>query len=252
MSESTEAAFLKNYNPEAFDRPSVAVDVALLSAFDGALHALFSQRKDHPYCGDWALPGGFVGIDESIEDAVSRVLRVKAGLQDVYVEQLYTFGAPSRDPRMRIITVAHYALVPPATFEQAKAAIDAVAVARLGVTWAGEIGGPIDVLDPAGLPLKIAFDHSEILQLVVKRLRGKLDYSPVGYALLPAAFTLRALQEVHETIRGQRVNKDSFRRRLLAGGLIETTGEREHSTRHRPAALYRFRHGPAESGSFSG
>ncbi|SRR5579875_3091251 len=233
---AAEQQFLREYDPSAFPRPSVTVDVALLTPCDGTICTLLMQRSELPFKDVWALPGGFVQIDESLEDAAARVLREKANLSDIFLEQLYTFGAPKRDPRMRIITVAYYALVPPAKI---KIMGDRTMIAPIHVSWKGERGGPVTVKDSDGRPLPLAFDHEEILGMAVKRIRGKLDYTPIGFELLPKAFTLSDLQRVHETVLGRRLNKDSFRRRMLASGLLEPTGEAREGTAHRQPALYR-------------
>ncbi len=240
-----EASFLAEYDASEFQRPSLTVDVALLTAADGWLRALLLRRTQHPDMGKWALPGGFVGIDESLDDAAARVMREKAGFKGVFLEQLYTFGRPGRDPRTRVVTVAYYGLVP---FERLDVARDAVAgsaggelvkVARLRVPWEGERGGPVQALDELDRLMPLAFDHAEILGMTVKRLRGKLDYAPIGFELLPELFSLRALQQVHEVISGRRLNKDSFRRRMLASGQLEPTGERRTDVEYRPPELYR-------------
>ncbi len=226
---------------QAFDRyprPSVTVDVVVLTVADGALHAALYRRKEAPQRGSWALPGGFVQIDESLEDAANRVMAAKVGMAGIFLEQLYTFGDPQRDPRGRVITVAYFALVDAARF-QVKRPAHATS-ARLSVPWPGETGGPVDALDGDGDALSLFLDHADILGLAVKRLRGKLDYTPVGFQLLPLEFTLRQLQEVHEVVRGEPLNKDSFRRRMLASGLLEATGAHERDVLHRPAELYRF------------
>jgi 8-oxo-dGTP diphosphatase len=233
-----EASFLAAYDPKAFDPIAVTVDVALVTAVDGALHTLLVQRTEHPAKNRWALPGGFVQTAESLEATARRVLRDKAGIEGVYLEQLYTFGAPKRDPRMRVITVAYVALVDAARFERA-AATNMARVGELVVPWEGETGGAVQVA-AEGEALPIAFDHDLILGMVVKRMRGKLDYTPIGFQLLPEAFTLRQLQRVHETVLHRAVNKDSFRRRMLASGQLEATGERQEDVGHRPAELYRF------------
>jgi 8-oxo-dGTP diphosphatase len=240
----SEAAFLATYDAKVFERPSVAVDVVVLTASGGALRVALYLRNEHPSKGRYALPGGFVRMDESLDDAAARVLRDKAGLREVFIEQLYTFGAPGRDPRWRIITVAYYALVDPRRFDEIRVEQGARA-ATVRVPWSGDEGGPVTIEGDDGRPLPMAFDHSEIIGMAVKRLRGKLDYTPVGFQLLPAQFTLRALQDVHETVRGGPVNKDSFRRRMLAGGLLVPTGELEKDVEHRPAELYRFARGSA-------
>lgn len=233
-----ERQFLAGYDPSQFDRPSLAVDVATLSLSQGHLWALVVKRHAHPFKGHWALPGGFVRMDESLEEAAERVLGDKAGLSGVFLEQLYTFGDPDRDPRTRIITVAYYALVDWGRLEGRQADREAL-VARVHVPWKGETGGPVDLAGPGGA-LPLAFDHADILGMAVKRIRGKLDYAPIGFQLLPSRFTLRQLQEVHETILDSPLNKDSFRRRMLASGLLVATGDREQDVDHRPAELYRF------------
>lgn len=215
-----ERAFLEAYDPGQFDRPSVTVDVVILTLREGGLQVLLVKRAHYPFKGFWSLPGGFVGMEESLDQAAARVLGAKSGLEQVYLEQLYTFGAPGRDPRMRIISVAYYALV------------EASQVGQLGE---GSRFFPLESVP------ELAFDHAEILQMALKRIRGKLEYVPIGFELLPERFTLRQLQEVHETILGRRLNKDSFRRKMLASGMLEATGELEQGTDFRPAELYRRR-----------
>lgn len=241
-----EAAFLASYDLGAFPRPSVAVDMAVLTTTGGVVRAVVYERSEHPSRGKYALPGGFVGLDESLDQAAVRLLRDKAGLTKVFIEQLYTFGALRRDPRGRIITVAYYALVSPARFdeiaarEQTGALDNGARAVTVVVPWVGETGGPVDIVADDGQVLPLAFDHADILGLAIQRIRGKLDYTAIGFQLLPAEFTLRDLQDVHEAVRGEVVNKDSFRRRMLATGSLEATGERERETAHRPAELYRF------------
>jgi 8-oxo-dGTP diphosphatase len=244
--ELTERAFLESYDPAAFARPSVAVDVALLSVVGGALFTLLLQRAEHPFKGKWSLPGGFVRLDEPLDAAARRLLAEKGRLDDVFLEQLYTFGDLRRDPRMRVITVAYYALVDRGRFEAAALGSPELSVARIDVPWEGETGGPVDVHieqraeNEVRAPAALAFDHAEILGTAVKRIRGKLDYSPIGFQLLSSTFTLLDLQRVHESILGRPLNKDSFRRRMLASGQLEATGETQQAVEHRPAELYRF------------
>ena len=238
MSASDEAEFLGLYDAAAFPRPSVTVDVVILGIQAEALRTLLVRRTEHPDLGRWALPGGFVRLDESIDDAAARVLAEKAGVENVYLEQLYTFGRPDRDPRMRIISVAYYALVERSVLLRTPAG-EGARLHTIRVPWDGEAGGPVDLLDDFGGDIEPAFDHRDIVGMAVKRLRGKLNYAPVGYALLPAEFTLLQLQRVHEIILGTRVNKDSFRRRMLASRELEQTGALQDGVDYRPAALYR-------------
>ena len=238
MSSPEESQFLSEYEPADFERPSVAVDVVLLTQVQGRLLVLVVLRSEHPDKGSWTLPGTFVRPDESLDAAAARVLADKAGVKDVYLEQLYTFGSPSRDPRTRVISVGYYAL---AAWDRVRgiAETTGVALANIDVPWRGEQGGPVDLATDGGAA-KVGFDHDEIIGMAIKRIRGKLDYAPIGYQLLPAEFTLLQLQQVHETIAGHQLNKDSFRRRMLASEELEATGERQAGVGHRPAALYRF------------
>lgn len=225
---------------DRYETMAVTVDVALVAAVDGHLASVVVRRDQPPERGKWALPGGFVRRGETLEQTAMRVLVDKAGIDGVFVEQLYTFGAPGRDPRMRVVTIAHYALVDAARLIAIDAEADKARVARLSVPWQGETGGPVELVDDSGADLELAFDHHDILGMVVKRMRGKLSYSPIGFQLLPTAFTLRNLQQVHESVLGRSLNKDSFRRKMLASGELEATGERQHGVEHRPAELYRF------------
>jgi 8-oxo-dGTP diphosphatase len=222
--------------------PIVAVDVVVLTVDEGALWVTLYQRTHAPEVGRFALPGGLVRGDESLDEAAARVLRDKVGLAGIFLEQLYTFGDIDRDPRGRVITVAHYALVDARRFRESPTPEGArvTIAARVEVPWPGETGGPVDAITAEGEVLTLALDHADIIGLAVKRLRGKLDYTPVGFQLLPLEFTLRELQTVHEVIRGEPVNKDSFRRRMLATGLLEATGAHERNVTYRPAELYRF------------
>ena len=233
-----EADFLSGYDPSKFDRPSVTVDVAMLSVVQGVLRVLIIRRKEHPFMGYWALPGGFIRMSESLEQAAERILHAETGLSGMFLEQLYTFGDPARDSRTRVVTVAYYALVDWNQLESFDTGENTL-MARIEVPWEGETGGPVDLMGPEGA-LDLAFDHADIIAVAVKRIRGKLDYVPIGFQLLPPRFTLRQLQEIHETVLDRPLNKDSFRRRMLASGLLEATGEREQDVEHRPAELYRF------------
>jgi 8-oxo-dGTP diphosphatase len=170
-----EALFLQGIDPNAYERLSVAVDVVLLSVFDEDLHTILTRRREHPYKDRLALPGGFVRLPESLDDTAARLLRDKVGLTNVFLEQLSTFGDPKRDPRMRVISVAYYALVEKARFLAQGERSDAVVIGRLRAPKSGKAGGAVDVLDASGNELPIAFDHAEILGLAVKRLLGSMS-----------------------------------------------------------------------------
>lgn len=245
-----EQHYLDTYNASAFDRPSITVDVVILTLRDGHLEALLIKRKEHPFLNYWSLPGGFVQMQESLDEAAARVLRQKAGLEGVagleregtlrhpiYLEQLYTFGHPERDPRTRVISVAYYALVQASHIREMG---EEKALFRLRIS---EGENAVEIFDSKLKKYSLAFDHAEILGVAIKRIRGKLGYTPIGFELLPERFTLRQLQTVHETILQKKLNKDSFRRKMLASGLLQPTGELERSL-GRPAELYRFRREP--------
>lgn len=238
MKNDAEADFLKAYDPGSFPKPSVTVDVVLIGIQTGALRTILVRRTDPPQAGRWALPGGFVGLDESLDEAAQRVLSTKAGLKNVFLEQLYTFGKPDRDPRMRIISVAYYALVDQTVLDALPATKDA---SLFAIQPAPSRSGrsSIRILDENDQPIRTAFDHGEIITAAIDRLRGKIVYAPVSFELLPEEFTLLALQNVHEIILNKRLNKDSFRRKMLATGDLVPTGRLQDDVDHRPAALYR-------------
>ncbi len=237
----SEQAFLKTYRPDDFEHPSLAVDVVIVTVSGGRLGTVLVRRDEQPQLGRWALPGGFVGMNEGLDQAADRVLATKAGLSGIYLEQLYTFGRTNRDPRTRVVSVTYMALV---DAERLVAAVagrgDGVTLSPLHIPWEGEVGGTVDVLQSSARPFRLAFDHGEILGVAVQRLRGKVGYAPVGYELLGDAFTLRDLQLVHEAILGHSLNKDSFRKTILSRGQVESTGRREEGVAYRPAELYRI------------
>lgn len=238
-----ERDFLASYDSAEFARPSVAVDIVLLTVIGDKLHALMLQRAEYPDRGMWSLPGGFMQLDESLDDAAQRLLKQKAGLKRIFLEQLFTFGEVDRDPRMRILSVAYYALVPAERLKLE--GVPYVQLMQVDVPWEGEKGGEAGICDVQGGALPLAFDHDRILGMAILRLRGKLNYAPIGFELLPREFTLRQLQTIHETILNRPLNKDSFRRRMLASGRVIATGKRESNVGHRPAELYRFSRNPA-------
>ena len=226
-------------NLSDFEQPAVTVDLVLLTVAERVLQVLAIRRPAPPAAGAWALPGGFVHIDESIDQTARRVLRDKAHLPDAYVEQLYTFGALGRDPRGRVISVAHYALVVHTKLVEALNEAGDLALLPVIVPWNGASGGPVHVRCPDGEDAHLAFDHDCIVGAAVQRLRGKLDYTALGLELLPDRFPLRLLQEVHEAILGRPLTKPAFRRKMLERGYLVATGEREAAGAFRPAELYR-------------
>ena len=213
----------ETYDPNAFARPSVTVDVVAFTTRERRLEVLLVRRGVWPFEGAWALPGGFVRMDEELDAAADRELREETGTAGAaFLEQLYTFGRVGRDPRTRVISVAYYALLPPPPPPQA--GTDA-AEARW---WSVET-----------LP-ELAFDHAEILQTALGRLRAKLAYTSVAYALLPPEFTLTELQTLYEVILGRSLDKRNFRKKLLATDLLEGLERHRRDGAHRPAQLFRF------------
>lgn len=205
-----------------YPRPALTVDCVVFGV-DEALQVLLVKRDLDPYRGKWALPGGFVHVDETVDDAARRELREETGLEKVYLEQLYTFGALDRDPRERVVSVAYYALVR-LSDHQVKAATDARDAAWFPMT---------------DLP-RLAFDHAEILSVARERLRGKLQYKPIGFELLPPRFTLSQLQRLYEIVLERPLDKRNFRKKVLATELLEGLDEREVGVAHRAAQLFRF------------
>ncbi|PSB67780.1 NUDIX hydrolase, partial [filamentous cyanobacterium CCP1] len=207
-----------------YPRPALTVDCVVFG-FDrqSTLKVMLIQRKLTPFQGNWALPGGFVRIDESIEAAALRELQEETGLEKLFLEQLYTFGAVDRDPRERIVTVAYYALINLEEYA-VKAASDASDAA-----WF-----PINALPP------LAFDHNQILATALNRLKNKVRYEPIGFELLPKKFTLFQLQKLYETILGHELDKRNFRKKILKMGLLRELDEVQQDVPHRAAKLYEF------------
>lgn len=222
--------------PTEYPHPALAIDVVCLCVQDGALRCLLMPRDDADVVGgDWALPGGFVRHGDSLDATLQRVLAEKVGLERVHAEQLATYGAPERDPRDHVVSVTYLAIAEAAAFDGAVAA--GLRLAEIAVDWDGEVGGPARALmDGKAVPL--AFDHAAILGDVVKRLRGKLDYTPIGFAFLPPRFTLRDVQDVHQAILNREMNKPAFRRKLLDRHALQATGAFETGGAYRPAELY--------------
>lgn len=204
-------------------RPALTVDCAVFGLDDEDLKILLIQRDIEPFAGRWALPGGFVRIDESVDQAARRELAEETGLTRVFLEQLYTVGEVDRDPRERVVTVAYYALVRLGD-HQVQAATDARNAAWFAV----------DDLPP------LAFDHDAIATMALRRLQGKVRYQPIGFELLPPKFSLTMLQRMYETILERPLDKRNFRKKVLSLGILQDLDEVEQDVAHRAARLYRF------------
>ena len=206
-----------------YPRAALTVDCVIFGFDEAALKVLLIQRGIKPFKGKWALPGGFVRVEEEIDEAARRELEEETGLCDVFMEQLYTFGTVNRDPRERVVSVAYYALVKQGAGEL-KASTDAD-----DAQW----------FDVGDLPA-LAFDHAMIFDMALARLRGKLRYEPIGFELLPTKFTLSQLQHLYETVLGVALDKRNFRKKILSFDLLLPLNETFREGAHRPAQLFRF------------
>lgn len=210
----------------AYPHPAVTTDVVVFTIRAERLHLLLIRRANAPFAGTWALPGGFLEIDEDLDACAARELSEETGIEAIYLEQLYTFGAPTRDPRERVIGVTYFAVLPPHRHAEPRAASDAAETA-----WF-----PLDTLPD------LAFDHAQIIRTAQDRLRAKLDYSTIAFQFLPEYFTLSELQKVYEIVLTQRLDKRNFRKRILSLALLEETGRQRRNGRRRPAREYRVTH----------
>lgn len=207
-----------------YPRPALTVDCVVFGLQqDAALKVLLIRRKLAPYKGTWSLPGGFVQIAESVDAAAARELKEETGVDNAYLEQLYTFGQPDRDPRERVVSVAYYALVN-LQAHPLQAATDAS-----DARW----------FELSALP-RMGFDHDRILGCAIARLRTKIHYEPIGFELLPKMFTLSQLQQLYEQILERDLDKRNFRKKLLKMDLLTDTGQKETGVAHRAAKLYQF------------
>ena len=207
-----------------YPKPSVTVDCVVFGLdAEHDLKIMLIQRGVEPYKGEWALPGGFVRLEESLAEAALRELKEETGVEEIFLEQLYTFGEPKRDPRDRVITVAYYALINLADYP---------------------INAQTDADDVAWYSLEqlpsLAFDHDKIVAIAKQRLQGKLRYEPIGFELLPKKFTLTQLQKLYEQVLGTQLDKRNFRRKILKMDLLIKLDEMQTGVAHRAARLYSF------------
>jgi 8-oxo-dGTP diphosphatase len=206
-----------------YPRPMVTVDTVIFTIQGDDLKVLLVKRGVEPFKGCWAIPGGFVQLDESLEDAARRELYEETNVRDLYLEQLYTFGAPDRDPRGRVISVSYFALIS-SQHRELVARTDSTDVAWFNVYKLPEL----------------SFDHADIIEYALTRLRYKLDYTSVGFQLLPPKFTLTELQQVYEVILRKKLDKRNFRKKILSLGILTPLEETKMEGPHRPAKLYEY------------
>lgn len=211
---------MEKENIHQYEKPSVTVDIVIFTIQDKELKVLLVRRGLEPFKGEWAIPGGFVRIEESLEEAAKRELAEETGVRDVYLEQLYTFGEPKRDPRGRVITVSYMALVNSENIGL-KATTDVSEAKWFSIN---------------NLP-QVAFDHEKILDYALKRLKWKFEYTTVAFSLLPKEFTISQLQNIYEIVFNKKFDKRNFVKKLLSLGILKEEGiKREVS--HRPPMLY--------------
>lgn len=282
----TEEEFLARYNPGKYERPSVTVDTLVFTVTDEekenyrklpekVLRILLVKRGDHPYIGQWALPGGFVRMDESLEKAALRELKEETNISDIYMEQLYTWGEVDRDPRTRVISCSYMSLVDSSTLD-VKASDDAddarwftvsskmfqeqrtvtengyvlQRLMRLGLSNEEEnlsaevkvvktVEGKVTRVEREILNSSgIAFDHAKIIEYGIERLRRKIEYTDIAFNLMPELFTLTELQQVYEVILDKELLKANFRRKVA--DMVIETNEYKKDAGHRPSKLFRF------------
>ncbi len=214
----------ETYDASRYERPSVTVDVVIFTVINGELHVLMVLRRRWPYEGYWAVPGGFINMDESLEQAARRELEEETGVRNIYLEQLYTFGSPQRDPRTRVISVAYIAIV--------RADVQELHVSdeSSDVRW----------FPVRALPEKLAFDHEDIVSYALSRLRSKLEYTTLAFQLLPEVFSILELKHIYEQILGESLDKGNFYRKIKEAGILEETSMVREG-RGRPTRLWRFK-----------
>jgi 8-oxo-dGTP diphosphatase len=201
----------------------LTVDAVVFGYVENDLKVLLIKRKYKPFKDCWALAGGFVLKDESIDEAVARELKEETGVDNLFMEQLYTFGDANRDPRGRVVSVAYYGLVKPELFELL-ASTDAYDAQWFSIS---------------DLP-ELAFDHKHIIEVAYKRLQAKLTYQPIGFELLPEKFPLLEIQNLYETILNAKFDKGNFRKKMLSFGILDELNEKQSNVAHRAAKLFRF------------
>lgn len=283
----TEEEYLARYDPGKYERPSVTVDMLIFTVTDvesdnyrklpgKALKLLMIKRADHPFIGQWALPGGFVKMNESLEEAAYRELKEETGIENVYLEQLYTWGDPNRDPRTRVISTSYLSLTDSSNLK-VRASDDADDARWFTVTYRvfkeertmegddrtlerfsrltlrdgditlsavlrhtfrtdGRLGRWETGIEDSG---GIAFDHARIIAYGIERLRNKVEYTDIAFSLMPRYFTLTELQQVYEVILDRELIKANFRRKIA--DRVQETNRYRKSAGHRPSKLYTYR-----------
>ena len=201
----------------------LSVDAVVFGYESEIISVLLIKRKYEPFKGKWAIPGGFVLESESLEEAVQRELKEETGIEIDYLEQLYTFGNPKRDPRSRVVSVAYFGLIKPSAFK-IFASTDAEEVQWFKITE---------------LP-DLSFDHEQILQLAIARLQAKITYEPIGFELLDTKFPFSDLEKLYTTLLGRAIDRRNFRKKMLSLNILDELDEKVSKGSGRPANLFKF------------
>ena len=208
---------------EKYQKPSVTVDNVIFGYHDNQISLLLLNRKEEPFANTWTLPGGFLHIHETFEHASKRILTAKTGVADVFLEQLYTFDAPDRDPRGRVLSVAYFALVNPEKY----------------AIMAGTAANDVQWFDWKALP-KLGFDHENMVETAVNRLKTKVLWQPIGFELLDTRFSMPELHALYETVLNKQFERRNFYKRIMELGILQKVDTRRDGGRKRPADLFEF------------
>ena len=208
---------------QQYTNPALAVDLVIFGYHRQELSVLLLNRKEAPFGGQWTLPGAFLQVEESFKTVCTRILQDKLGIGDVFLEQLYSFDEVNRDPRGRVISVAYFALVNPHRFE----------------LLAGSMANDVQWFNVKKMPA-LGFDHMDIFNAALKRLKAKILYQPVGFELLDEEFTMTELHELYECILGILLDRRNFRRKILESGYVLATGKKRAGLKNRHPDLYQF------------
>lgn len=214
---------MKSKEASEYKNTAIALDIVVFGYNEGKLSVLLLNRKEEPYKNCWTLPGAFLHMEETFQQCCARILLTKLGMNDVYLEQLYSFDNIERDPRGRVLSVTYYALVNPSKFELA----------------AGQMANDVQWFDTNELP-RLGFDHNTIFKVALQRLQAKIQYHPAGFELLDELFTMTELQALYECILGIMLDRRNFRRKILDEDIVLNTGKRREGLKSRPAELYSF------------
>jgi len=206
-----------------YQNPSLAVDIALFGYHQNELSVLLLNRNEDPFKNYWTLPGGFVQMEETLLEVCERIMKTKIGLDKLFLEQLYSFDDPGRDPRGRVVSISHFGLINPHKFE----------------IVAGNMANDVKWFSVNKLP-KLGFDHKKIFTLAMQRLKAKILYNPIGFELLDEVFTMTELHELYECILGTKIDRRNFSRKILDSKYIVATGAKREGLKNRHPDLYRF------------